>query len=317
LTVVRVLHIYKLFGLAAQALLHQTRNRIATVRGTAVEPSIFLDFHLPNAATWFYFSLFLTVSLFFQFTRFVSIRNLDLVMLFLLVPGFLLIQESASLFAAAHRTSGDEAAKLVSRAHAERALGYGWLLTGSLFWFVRTVFDLTLVRRPALSANLNIQGMACLGAALFVCLTAVAMRPTPDQRQQEQVGKRAAPVEQVQDTATAVVQQAQSTNGTQATPAETRFWAERGLSMVCHAAVLVGLVMIGWRHFGDLTAGVGAATLYVLLPYTAYNVGQYHHVLPTVRNFSTSARVCFQGVRVIFTAKSSIARSASERFAFV
>ena len=59
-----------------------------------MEPSIFLDFHLPNAATWFYFSLFLAVALFFQFTRAYSIRNLDLLTLFLLVPGFLLIQEA-------------------------------------------------------------------------------------------------------------------------------------------------------------------------------------------------------------------------------
>src|SRR3569623_540015 len=44
-----------------------------------VEPSIFLDFNLPNAATWFYFSLLLTIALFFQFTRLLSIRNLDLV----------------------------------------------------------------------------------------------------------------------------------------------------------------------------------------------------------------------------------------------
>ena len=179
-----------------------------------------------------------------------------------------------------------------ARAYRERALGYGWLLTGSLFWFVRTIFDLTLVRRPAMSANLNIQGLGWLGIALFVCLTAVAVRPTPDQRQQEQVGKRPAPVEQVQDTATAVVQQAQATNGTHASAADTRFWAERGLSMVCHAAVLVGLVMIGWRHFGDLTAGVSAATLYVLVPYTAYNVGQYHHVLPTA--FLVWALFCYR-----------------------
>ena len=50
-----------------------------------MEPSIFLEFQLPNAATWFYFALFLTVALFFQFARPLSIRNLDLLMLFLLV----------------------------------------------------------------------------------------------------------------------------------------------------------------------------------------------------------------------------------------
>ena len=68
-----------------------------------MEPSIFLDFRLPNAATWFYFALFLTVALFFQFTRPLSLRNLDLLMLFLLVPGFLILQESAALAEASTR----------------------------------------------------------------------------------------------------------------------------------------------------------------------------------------------------------------------
>ncbi len=254
-----------------------------------MEPSVFLDFRLPNAATWFYFSLLLTVALFFQFNRLLSIRNLDLLMLFLLVPGFLLLQESAALDRAGH-AAGDFAA--LAGASRERALGYGWLLTGSIYWFVRAVIDLALVRRPAMSANLNTAGLAWLGVALFVCLTAVAVRRTPDQQEQELVGKRPVPIEQVQDTATAVVQQAQTTNGNHASPADVRFWAERGLAMVCHAAVLVGLVMIGWRHFGDPTAGVGAAALYVLLPYTAYNIGQVHHVWPTA--FLVWAVFCYR-----------------------
>jgi hypothetical protein len=257
-----------------------------------VETSVFLDFRLPNAATWFYFSLLLTVTLFFQFTRLLSIRNLDLLMLFLLVPGFLILQESAALVQAARHATGDESAALTARAGRERVLGYGWLLAGSLFWFVRAVFDLALVRRPPVSANVNIQGLGWLGIALFLCLTAVAVRRTPDQEGQELVGKRPAPIEQVQDTATAVVQQAQTTNGSHASPAAVRFWAERGMAMLCHAAVLVGLVMIGWRHFGDLTAGVSAAALYALLPYTAYNIGQYHHVLPTA--FLVWAVFCYR-----------------------
>jgi hypothetical protein len=257
-----------------------------------VEPSIFLDFRLPNAATWFYFALFLTVALFFQFTRLLSIRNLDLLMLFLLVPGFLILQESAALAEAAGQTTGDERAALARRAARERALGYGWLLLGSLFWFVRALVDLVLVRRPAVSANLNLQGLSWFGGALFICLTVVALRPTPDQREQEQVGNRPASIEQAQTAATAVVRTAQTTNGGHASPDAVRFWAVRGLAMLCHAAVLVGLVMIGWRHFNDLTAGVAAAALYTLLPYTAYNIGQVHHVLPTA--FLVWAVFCYR-----------------------
>ncbi|MBP3953786.1 hypothetical protein J8F10_00525 [Gemmata sp. G18] len=245
-----------------------------------MEPSIFLDFHLPNAATWFYFSLFLTIALFFQFTRLLSIRNLDLLMLFLLVPGFLILQEAASLDATA-RASGEAGVDFARRAARERALGYAWLLVGSLYWFVRAIVDTALVRRPPVTANLNTPGLAWLGLALFVGLTAVAVRRTPDQANQEQVGKRPATIEQVQETATAVVQQAQNTNGHHAPAVAVRFWAERGLAMICHAAVLVGLLMIGWRHFGDITTGVAAATLYTLVPYTAYHIGQFDHVWPT------------------------------------
>src|SRR5438270_11592391 len=53
--------------------------------------SVFLDFSLPNATTWFYFSFLLAVALFFKFGRLLSIRNGDVVMLFLLVPGLLLL----------------------------------------------------------------------------------------------------------------------------------------------------------------------------------------------------------------------------------
>ena len=34
--------------------------------------SIFLDFNLPNATTWFYFALLLAIALFFKFTRVLS-----------------------------------------------------------------------------------------------------------------------------------------------------------------------------------------------------------------------------------------------------
>src|SRR6516225_5331582 len=56
--------------------------------------SIFFDFNLPNATTWFYFSLLLAVALFFKFSRLLSIRNWDIVTLFLLVPGLLLLQDA-------------------------------------------------------------------------------------------------------------------------------------------------------------------------------------------------------------------------------
>ena len=56
--------------------------------------SIFFQFNLPNPTTWFYFALLLAIALFFKFTRLLSVRNLDVLSLFLPVPGLLLLLES-------------------------------------------------------------------------------------------------------------------------------------------------------------------------------------------------------------------------------
>jgi len=248
-----------------------------------MEPSIFLDFHLPNAATWFYFSLILTLALFFQFARFFCVRNLDLLTLFLFGPGFLLIQE-ARVFLEAGK--GERGAR-------ELILGYGLLLSASGYWFGRTIFDLALIRRPTMSANLATAGLAFLGIALFVGQTAVAVRRTADPSEDVRVGRRPAPIEQVQDSATAVFRQAQADTSRQASPGDVGFWVERTLCMLCHAAIVVGLLMIGLRHFQDRAAGIGMATLYLLVPYTAFDLGrQLHHVWPTA--FLVWAVFCYR-----------------------
>ena len=242
-----------------------------------MEPSIFLDFNLPNAATWFYFSAILTVALFFQFAGVLSVRNLDLLSLFLLVPGFLLLQEAATLAAAGDTT----------RADRERATGYVWLVAGSGYWFVRAVIDLALVRRPALRPNLTAPGLGFFGVALFVCLGAVALRPAGEAVVAGPIGTRPLPIEQVKQAADQVVRQAQP-----AALADARLWTERGLALGCHLAVVLGLFFIGWRHFGDLSAGIAAGTLYLLIPYTAYHIGQFHLAWPAA--FVTWAVYCYR-----------------------
>src|SRR3984957_14610786 len=92
--------------------------------------SIFLDFNAPNATTWFYFSALLAVALFFKFSRLLSVRNLDVILLFLSVPGLLLLSDPSG---------------------TTRRLGYIWLVAASGYYFVRCLVDLALVRRPVLS----------------------------------------------------------------------------------------------------------------------------------------------------------------------
>jgi hypothetical protein len=44
--------------------------------------------------------------------------------------------------------------------------------------------------------------------------------------------------------------------------------------------IATGLFLIGWQRFLDAATGVAAATLYLLLPYTAIQVDKVHHVWP-------------------------------------
>lgn len=248
-----------------------------------MDQSIFLDFHLPNATTWLYFSFILALALFFQFSRLFCFRNLDLLTLFLLSPGFLLLQE------AHHEISVGR----TERGERELILGYSWLLSASAYWFFRTVFDMGLVRRPTASPNLTIAGLAFLGVAMFVGQTSVALRRTSDPSESVQVGKRPAPIEQVQGQAAAVVQATPAETIQRASPDDVRFWVERTLCMTCHAAIVVGLLMIGIHHFQDRTSGIGMGTLYLLIPYTAFDLGrQLHHVWPTA--FLVWAVYCYR-----------------------
>jgi hypothetical protein len=221
--------------------------------------SIFLDFILPNATTWFYLSLLLAVALFFQFHRVLSLRNWDLVTLFMLVPGLLIMQEATA----------DKAPERVW-------VGYLWMLVGSWYFFARCLADLALVRRPALHPNLNRAGLAWMTGMLFVCLGGVALRrpAEPDQ----QVGKGSAVLDEGQKRVAEIVTH---TAGEPIDGRGTQFWVERAFVGICHAAVVAALILIGVRHFQDAAAGFAAATLYLLLPYIAFFVTQIHHVWPT------------------------------------
>jgi hypothetical protein len=253
--------------------------------------SIFLDFTLPNAATWFYFSFLLAHTVYFRFDRLLTLRNWDVFSLYLLVPGLLLLIEGHALqnqLPPEHRAPHtrpalgpddlpEELDAIRDRSQTLLIVGYIWLFVGTAYFFARSVFDLGLERRPALPLNLNLPGLVWLGLALSVCLTAVAVRRLPDSP--ADVGRGPVAVTKVKDTATAVVEV--GAGPAKSGPSAT-FWVERGVAVALHAAVVASLVLIGWHHFRDPAIGVGMGGLYLMLPYTAYHVGQVHHVWPVV-----------------------------------
>jgi hypothetical protein len=54
----------------------------------------------------------------------------------------------------------------------------------------------------------------------------------------------------------------------------------RLMAILSHVAVVAGIVMIGVWHFDNIRTGIAAATLYLLLPYTAGWTGYVYHVVP-------------------------------------
>ena len=58
---------------------------------------ILIHYEEIHPTTWAYVSSLMTIGLFFKFSRFWSVRNLDLVLLILLAPGLLLVHSGQDI----------------------------------------------------------------------------------------------------------------------------------------------------------------------------------------------------------------------------
>jgi hypothetical protein len=50
--------------------------------------------------------------------------------------------------------------------------------------------------------------------------------------------------------------------------------------VLLHLSVVIGLALIGYRHFDNVKTGIAAAVLYLMIPYTAEFTGCLRHILP-------------------------------------
>lgn len=239
-----------------------------------------------NDPTWFYLSFLLSLAVYFKFSRFWSIRNFDLVLLLLISPGLLLVREDA-------------------------LYGYGWLFGVTAVLLVRTLCDGLITRRPRLEQNMNGAGMAFLCAATFLFLTTKLLTdPPPDSTRQairkatELIGGEPADGQArlstnkaengVPDTAAAgpgtslvaggVAQLSKVVTKHEPSeapaPSDVEVVTARMIAILAHLAVILGLTLVGRHIFSDPELGFAMATLYMLLPCTAYDVGKVNHVLP-------------------------------------
>ncbi len=247
--------------------------------------------------TWVCFSSLLMLAVFFKFSRFLSMRNLDLVLLIFISPGMMLLQtayvmeESTTVRTGPMEdplavespqdveldppeNEGQTPADSPAPTPAEKKLlamkrsGYLWMLGATFVWLCRMILDPALNRRPLLTPNLSVGGMSFLAAAVFSFLMAnvifVGTTYAVDGARLDNLVPRHAGY----GPGNVMLEQLPPV-------------AEKVLVIVAHVVIVWGLILVGVQHFGSWTNGIGAALLYLMLPYTSQWTGRLEHFLPS------------------------------------
>ena len=121
-----------------------------------------------------------------------------------------------------------------------------------------------------LEPNLNASGLACLmvGVVVLFIIEVVHLpigegpKRNPADSPSSQPAKQP-PGEQI---VSKVIQQTPLTMVVD-TDEKPRIVLKRVLAMLAHLALVIGLIVVGWRHFERPVAGLSMATCYLLLPY--------------------------------------------------
>jgi hypothetical protein len=290
---------------------------------------ILLHYQKVDPTTWVYLSSLLMIGLFFQFNRFWSVRNLDLVLLILLAPGLLMVNQAREAASALAPPAPDGAlaqlppAVTVQDAASEQSssapepaaapgqaalaghrhlayVGYLWLFAVSLVWLVRMLIDPTMVRRPLLEPNATKGCLVFLGASLFIFLMAnvITSNPSPDDLRAAKVGQSLLDRVDQKDGKTElaeywrygpgyyflhalpIIPTHPFIRGDQPESSRAHELVAKTMAISSHLAVVAALIIIGYWHFENIKMGIGAALLYLMLPYTAQMTGHVDHVLP-------------------------------------
>ena len=264
-------------------------------------PDILFHYERVNPTSWAYLSSLLMLALYFKFNRIWSVRNIDLFLLILLAPGLLLVQWAA------------ENEGLKANATDIQYLGFLWLLVTESLLLLRLLLDSAMARRPLLEPNLNPAGLLFLGGSLLFFLMANVVTGKPSAgdlsaaRQADTVraentaddGGDSTPADRFSTAGPGffliyrqpriITQQligVGDSDGSE-TPAEQfqeelkiREVTTRIVAIMSHLLIVAGLLVVGHWHFENITAGIAAFTMYLMLPYTALWTGSPPHALP-------------------------------------
>ncbi len=160
--------------------------------------------------------------------------------------------------------------------------GFAFLLTACALLTIRMLIDPAIVRRPLLEPNLSIGGLCFIGISLLIFLLAnvITSDALDHQRQGPTLGPGYALLNMLPELPTTPGTEVENW---QAPPTEQRPWLPnltRIFAIASNLAIVLGIVGIGYWHFDNIKTGIGVATLYLLLPYTAQMTGNVEHALP-------------------------------------
>ena len=290
---------------------------------------ILVQYEKIDPATFAVLSSFLTISLFFKFNRFWSVRNLDVLLLILFAPGLLLVSQgeyqqdqariSFQQAAAFANPDTDDRTQAEIEESQEESIGrlpasrsgrkqefYGYLILwiiGGVF-LVRLLLDSTMVRRPLLEPNLTSGGLLFLSMSMFALMSAnvilagqayqlrvdtaaPAAAESTDEidqaaepQQQDPLDPGFAPLERVVSIPVSFWLTGRGDSGSTDTAIDHRLLA--ATAILGHLLIMLGMIAAGFWHFHNVKMGIGAATIYLLLPSTYQMAGQVDHVIPGV-----------------------------------
>ncbi|MCA9239355.1 MAG: hypothetical protein KDA37_04110 [Planctomycetales bacterium] len=252
-----------------------------------------------NPTTWVYLSSLLTIGLFFKFSRFWSVRNIDLILLVLLAPGLLCIK------------IGLENQAISADTFPVEMFGYIWLFSVNGLLLLRMLIDSAMVRRPLLEPNLSAGGMTFLTVSLLLFLMANVLNGVTEradlfsaQRAEHLQHGESSEVEKstlethgpgftlffflphistqtvMGDRSHEPARKDQNADATEAEFSTAQVVTARVMAILSQTMIVLGIVMVGSRHFDNTTMGIAAAMLYLMLPYTAMWTGAVTHALP-------------------------------------
>ena len=179
-----------------------------------------------------------------------------------------------------------EASKTFTSSELQR-IGFLYLLTVQTFILLRMMLDPIMSRRPLLDPNLTAGGLMFLGISLIVFMMANVVRSDPQTqyKQGPELGPGYALKRMLPSIPTLPINNQLDGIPTNLKPEPTESEKQlavvaKVLAILAHLGIVSAIILISNRHFGNTRAGVGCATLYLILPYTAQMTGRVDHALP-------------------------------------